>query len=58
MRRVAMLVVLGAGTLTAQQQSSSITYPATKKVDTVTIRGWSLDKPSEDGATFELTWNN
>jgi len=29
-----------------------------KKVDTVTIRGWSLDKPSEDGATFELTWNN
>ena len=29
-----------------------------KKVDKVTIRGWSLDKPSEDGATFELTWNN
>jgi hypothetical protein len=29
-----------------------------KKVDTVTIRGWSLDKPSDDGASFELRWQN
>jgi len=29
-----------------------------KKVDSVTITGWSLDKPSEDGATFELAWKN
>jgi hypothetical protein len=29
-----------------------------KKVDAITIRGWSLDKPSEDGATFELAWRN
>jgi hypothetical protein len=29
-----------------------------KKVDTVTIRGWSPDKPFEDGASFELAWKN
>ena len=29
-----------------------------KQVDTITIRGWSLDKPSEDGASFELGWKN
>ena len=29
-----------------------------KKVDRVTIRGWSMDKPSEDGASFELGWSN
>jgi hypothetical protein len=29
-----------------------------KQVDTVTIQGWSMDKPSDDGSTFELRWNN
>ncbi|HKO92237.1 MAG TPA: hypothetical protein VJU61_13830 [Polyangiaceae bacterium] len=29
-----------------------------KKVDSITIRGWSVDKPSDDGATFELSWSN
>lgn len=29
-----------------------------KKVESTTIRGWSPDKPSDDGATFELTWKN
>ena len=29
-----------------------------KKVEAIAIRGWSLDKPSEDGATFELSWKN
>jgi hypothetical protein len=29
-----------------------------KTVDTISIRGWSLDKPSEDGANFEVTWKN
>jgi hypothetical protein len=27
-----------------------------KKVNSMTIQGWSVDKPSEDGATFELGW--
>ena len=27
-----------------------------KQVEKVTIQGWSREKPSEDGATFELTW--
>jgi hypothetical protein len=29
-----------------------------KKVETTTIQGWAVDKPSEDGATFELSWKN
>lgn len=29
-----------------------------KKVDSVEISGWSPDRPSEDGATFELRWSN
>ncbi len=27
-----------------------------KTVESVTVQGWSPEKPSEDGATFELTW--
>lgn len=29
-----------------------------KKIDNVTIRGWSLDKPSEEGASFQLDWHD
>ena len=29
-----------------------------KKVEKVTIVGWSKDKPSQDGATFELAWRD
>jgi hypothetical protein len=28
-----------------------------KTVEKITIRNWSVDKPSADGATFELTWS-
>ena len=58
-------VVAGAGLLLSKPGG---TVPAAaiwlgvgaigKQVDTVSIQGWSMDKPSEDGATFELRWNN
>lgn len=29
-----------------------------KKIETVTVRGWSIDKPNEEGASFQLDWQN